>query len=716
MTRRRSSSSGSGRATRRSGPGRTRRDWLGWLDEPCADARGRRAAAAVRRRLSSDRIDAVVLLGMGGSSLAPEVLAAHVRRRDVPRPRHDASAGDPRPRGADRPRRARSSSRPSKSGSTLETRSHTDYFWEQSPDGAHWSPRSPTRARRSSELARGARASRAVVRRRADDRRPLLGALAVRDGAGGADGRRRGAAPARARSEMAEACRLAEGNPGLELGLSLGEGWREGRDKVCIDPTPGRLRPLGRAAARRVDRQAGQGPRPGARRDRADGPDRQAQEVRRRRPVRARPGVLPLGVRDRGRRLDPRHQSVRPARRAGGQGQDEARCSPPATSRGRAGGLGRGAVRAGAKPGDYVCIQAFVNPTDGERARSCSSSPSERAQATGCVVTHGFGPRYLHSTGQLHKGGPTDRLFLQVVDDTATSSPIPGQPFGFGRLIRAQAAGDFESLRERGRRVARIRSGGGLDATRNDRARPHGRQHDEAARGARPRGEDVRPGGRVDGEDARGAPRAARGAAHVLDDGPGRRDHREDVPAAARACSSPATRSSTAATRTSTTRSAGTRRRGSRRSRSSTPASPAASGGSQDGYCLMVGGDDDGGRAARADLPRRSRPTDGYAHVGAVGRRALREDGAQRDRVRPDAGLRRGLRGDEGSEFDLDLHEIAGIWRYGSVVRSWLLELLLRRVRAGGRAARGDPRLRRGLRRGPLDDRTRRSPRTCRCR
>ena len=77
--------------------------------------------------------------------------------------------------------------------------------------------------------------------------------------------------------------------------------------------------------------------------------------------------------------------------------------------------------------------------------------------ATGCVVTHGFGPRYLHSTGQLHKGGPPTGLFLQVVDDTGDELPIPGQPFGFGKLIRAQAAGDFALLQERGRRVARIR-------------------------------------------------------------------------------------------------------------------------------------------------------------------------------------------------------------------------------------------------------------------
>ena len=75
---------------------------------------------------------------------------------------------------------------------------------------------------------------------------------------------------------------------------------------------------------------------------------------------------------------------------------------------------------------------------------------------TGLVVTHGYGPRYLHSTGQLHKGGPNTGLFLQVVDDPGDELAIPGRPFGFRRLIRAQAAGDYASLQERGRRVARI--------------------------------------------------------------------------------------------------------------------------------------------------------------------------------------------------------------------------------------------------------------------
>jgi hypothetical protein len=100
-----------------------------------------------------------------------------------------------------------------------------------------------------------------------------------------------------------------------------------------------------------------------------------------------------------------------------------------------------------------VCIQAFVDPQrEGELAPLLA-----RAHETGCVVTHGLGPRYLHSTGQLHKGGPNTGLFVQVVDETGDELPIPGRDFGFARLIRSQAAGDFAALEERGRRAVRIR-------------------------------------------------------------------------------------------------------------------------------------------------------------------------------------------------------------------------------------------------------------------
>ena len=110
----------------------------------------------------------------------------------------------------------------------------------------------------------------------------------------------------------------------------------------------------------------------------------------------------------------------------------------------------------GVEERDYVCVQAFVDPTDENEARIMELVQTIRGR-TGCVTTHGFGPRYLHSTGQLHKGGPPIGRFVQVVDEIGAEIPIPGKDFGFGKLICAQAAGDFASLQERGRPIVRIR-------------------------------------------------------------------------------------------------------------------------------------------------------------------------------------------------------------------------------------------------------------------
>ncbi len=72
-------------------------------------------------------------------------------------------------------------------------------------------------------------------------------------------------------------------------------------------------------------------------------------------------------------------------------------------------------------------------------------------------TTLGFGPRFLHSTGQLHKGGPASGVFIQVVDEPSLDLPITGKPYTFRRLLDAQSAGELQALRARDRRVARVR-------------------------------------------------------------------------------------------------------------------------------------------------------------------------------------------------------------------------------------------------------------------
>ncbi len=94
--------------------------------------------------------------------------------------------------------------------------------------------------------------------------------------------------------------------------------------------------------------------------------------------------------------------------------------------------------------------------------RNCASLQRIR-QSVGdtrrVATTLGFGPRFLHSTGQLHKGGPNTGVFLQITSDDRADIDIPGRGFSFGVLKQAQALGDFRVLTERGRRALRLHVG-----------------------------------------------------------------------------------------------------------------------------------------------------------------------------------------------------------------------------------------------------------------
>jgi glucose-6-phosphate isomerase len=72
------------------------------------------------------------------------------------------------------------------------------------------------------------------------------------------------------------------------------------------------------------------------------------------------------------------------------------------------------------------------------------------------ATTFGYGPRFLHSTGQLHKGGPPHGAFVQIVDEPGADVEIPGEPYTFGKLIRAQADGDLQTLRAHGLDAVRV--------------------------------------------------------------------------------------------------------------------------------------------------------------------------------------------------------------------------------------------------------------------
>ena len=98
----------------------------------------------------------------------------------------------------------------------------------------------------------------------------------------------------------------------------------------------------------------------------------------------------------------------------------------------------------------YLAIQAYV---DRHQNEAIASLRDAFARKLGRPVTFGWGPRYLHSTGQFHKGGPAVGVFLQLVGSAQTDLEIPGRPFTFGQLIAAQAAGDASVLQEHGRPI-----------------------------------------------------------------------------------------------------------------------------------------------------------------------------------------------------------------------------------------------------------------------
>ena len=419
--------------------------WLGWLDEPkrMQERAGDVVAFATEARKT---FETFVLLGMGGSSLAPEVLkrtfgAKQLHVLDTTHPtmiRHAEKSLD-----LSKTMFVVSS----KSGGTIETLSHFEYFWEQT--GGHGDQfvavTDPGSALEQLANTRSMRvfAGEPTIGGRYSALSPfgivpaaLMGIDIERVLEGG--------------DRMSAACR-GDANPGLHLGLQLGERWREGRDKVCIEETGGNFGLWAEQLIAESTGKQGRGlvPAPG---ESPDGPDRQAAEVQLADPheigaelfrwefaVAVAGAILEINPFD-----QPDVQAAKDKTKEVLSSGEDPRLEP-------AGSLDE--LLAGAEPPNYVAIQAFIDPL---RERELQPLV-ERGHETGCVVTHGLGPRYLHSTGQLHKGGPPTGLFVQVVDDTGEEIPIPGQDFGFGRLIRAQAEGDYRSLRERGRPIVRVR-------------------------------------------------------------------------------------------------------------------------------------------------------------------------------------------------------------------------------------------------------------------
>jgi transaldolase / glucose-6-phosphate isomerase len=401
--------------------------WLGWLDEPARMRERVHELLEYATRLEAD-VDQVVLLGMGGSSLAPEVMrrlfgAGHFHVLDTTHPTAIRRLEDSLDVGRTLFVAA------SKSGTTLETRSQTDYFRDKGGRFAVVTDPGSPLAEVSEDVFLG---------------EPTIGgrysALSVF-----------GLLPAALMGidvgrlldraeEMREACRLEEGNPGLELGLGVAE-----TQFLQVDGD------FGLWVEQLVAESTGKGGkgivpvREGG--ESLDGrlpdPYELGQEFFRWEFATAVAGsILAINPFD-----QPDVQAAKDKTGAVLSGHGSG--SDPETRPGRT----VEELLAEAGPGRYVAIQAFIDP-----AREAELEPLvRRARETGAAVAVGLGPRYLHSTGQLHKGGPDLGLFVQVVDDLGEELPIPGQRFGFRALIAAQAEGDFQALVERGRSVVRVR-------------------------------------------------------------------------------------------------------------------------------------------------------------------------------------------------------------------------------------------------------------------
>lgn len=116
-----------------------------------------------------------------------------------------------------------------------------------------------------------------------------------------------------------------------------------------------------------------------------------------------------------------------------------------------------------ARPGDYVALLAYLEPS-GKHKALVESIRLRLRDALRLATTVGFGPRYLHSTGQLHKGGATNGLFIQITADDAEDLPVPGEPYSFSVLKQAQALGDLQSLQSKNRRGVRFPLGKSVQA------------------------------------------------------------------------------------------------------------------------------------------------------------------------------------------------------------------------------------------------------------
>ncbi len=515
-------------------------DRLGWLDAPTAFRDRIEELEAFGAGARSEGFDQTIVCGMGGSSLAPEVLARSLPLVDQGIRIHVLDSTDPAAVADVRDRFDPARTLyliATKSGTTTETLSFLAFFWQVADEAHGGIPRSLpgehfvaiTDPGRSLEAIPHQEAFRSAFLNPPDvgGRYSALTYVGLVPGAlQGIDLR----ALLEGGAAMAERCRHAgPENPGVELGVALGALAREGRDKLTllIDPAiasfgawteqliaestgkrgvgvvPIDAEPLGEPRVYGQDRLFV--------RLATHGADGASAEWRGRTDellddlARAGHPVVDLAVEEReglggeffrwefatavaGAVLginpfdEPNvTESKENTRRVLGEFRDTGRLptGDPLAQEGQltlygdsalrltAGGEGLGAELsrhlARVRPSGYVAIQAYLAATP-ERDAALLQLRRLVLDRTGRATTLGYGPRFLHSTGQLHKGGPRTGCFLQLTADHPEDLPIPGEQETFGTLIDAQALGDFASLEGHELPIVRVHLGSDPEA------------------------------------------------------------------------------------------------------------------------------------------------------------------------------------------------------------------------------------------------------------
>lgn len=466
-------------------------DRLGWLHSPAEmlDRVGELESFAAGA--AGNGIERVVVVGMGGSSLFPEVMATTFGdgARGLPLVVLDTTDPAAVLRVAEGGLDTTMFVVASKSGTTIETRSHLDYFWERSGDPGRFvaitDPGTPL-----ASLARD-RGFRAVFENRPDigGRFSALSHFGLVPAAlVGVD---LGALLEAARV-MLDACRASTAvNPGARLAAFLAGAVRDGRDKLTfrmaasvssfgawveqllaestgkhgrgVLPVVGEpVRAMSTYGEDRFFAAVGTGDpselsvagHPAVAMP-LDDPHELGGEVVRWQVATALAGML-LGV-------NPFDQPDVAAAKNATSGVLDAGL-PEVELADRA---GLASLVDGATPGSYLAVQAYVDPGS-PIATSLESATFALGARAGIAATYGLGPRYLHSTGQFHKGGPPTGIFVQVVGHDERDAEIPGREFGFSMLKQAQAAGDLLALRDRGLRAVRVEAEMLLDLARSD--------------------------------------------------------------------------------------------------------------------------------------------------------------------------------------------------------------------------------------------------------